>query len=140
MSDVTINEIKAAMPQALRDYIFGVSHLFTGSQAFGYAQADSDWDFVVYRPEATPQDDVSGMGADILHRSNPEYPDTGQPLNFKVNIHIGEVNVIVVNDAEVFHGWGRAYHIVNGLKAIGVPITREVSVAVHRGCVEQYDD
>lgn len=140
MGDVTLSAIKAAMPQALRVYIFGVSYLITGSRVFGYASPDSDWDFVVYRPEATSQDDVSGLAADILYRSNPGYPDTGQPLNFKVDVRIGEVNVIVVNDVEVFRGWDRAYRIVNNLKAIGVPITREMSVAVHTACVEQYDD
>lgn len=143
-------QVLSACPAALREYITGaLDHIAIGSRVFGYATAQSDYDFVVLRPEATSEDDLSGLGAAVEHRSNPDYPDTGQPLNFKVEVQVSDdvlpvlntvpVNVIVVNSHEVFRAWCEARDLCVLLRNQGVVLTREFSLAIHTAKVEQYD-
>lgn len=125
-------------PRELQDYILEAENfMFTGSRVFGYAQEDSDYDVVVYRPEATKDDSLPFE----MHQlsTQPDYGvDYGQPLNFKVITDTSRgapvlLNVIVTNTEEAFHQWARSRDIVLRLRDIGVPINRLVSLAVHQG-------
>lgn len=126
------------MPYRLNRYITDCRWIGTGSRLFGYATPSSDFDFVVYRPEATAADDLSHLGVEVLHRANPDYPSSGQPLNFKVKVGTYEANVIVVDSLEVYRAWVDARDILLRLAAEGVKLDRHISLAVHIAKMEQF--
>lgn len=129
------------MPYNLNRYITDSRWIGTGSRVFGYATLRSDFDFVVYRPEATAADDLSHLGVEVLHRANPDYPSFGQPLNFKVKVgpYEADVNVIVVDSLVVYDAWVSARDVLLRLAAEGVKLDRHISLAVHTAKVEQFN-
>lgn len=150
MNDNTLLELLQApgekmlgqLPDSLRRFIRDANKWFLGgSRRFGYAMPDSDWDFVVYRPEVKG---AAQLPADVvlssLHLRGEGY-NTGHVANFKVLTAQGTVNCIVVDDLEEYNRWGLAAEAVLRLGAIGVPVVRDVSILVHElvweaaGCV-----
>lgn len=127
------------MPYNLNRYITDGRWIGTGSRLFGYATPTSDFDFVVYRPEATAADDLTHLGVEVLHRANPDYPSSGQPLNFKVKVGAHEANVIVVDSWKAYDAWESARHVLLRLAAEGVKLDRHISLAVHTAKVEQFN-
>ncbi len=136
-------EVLDYLPQALREFIQAAPEWFlSGSRRFGYNTEESDWDFIVYRPECKGPEDLPVSPADCtgVHGRGEGYAD-GHVLNFTVQTPHGTINCIVQDDIAELERWRLSLNTMLNLRAMGMPLNRDVSALIHQtiweaaGCV-----